>query len=153
MKNTEAPDTTPATAVDPVLYEPPTVEINGTTYTLRRLGLPDVFRVIKILGRGAALLDPDANFTGAQVLQVLITSLAINEAPVLDLIASLLSVDRAALDDPEQFPLDSVIPIVEAISRHGDLTAFLSKVNTFSARMPNIATTNKGKRTGKKKPD
>lgn len=83
----------PAT-VDPVLYEPPTVTVAGTTYTLRRLGLPDVFRVVKILGRGAALLDPAAEFTPAQIIQVLMTSISLNEGPVLDLIASLLGVPR-----------------------------------------------------------
>jgi len=127
----------PAT-VDPVLYEPPTVTVAGTTYTLRRLGLPDVFRVVKILGRGAALLDPAAEFTPAQIIQVLMTSISLNEGPVLDLIASLLGVPRKDLDYPEKFPLDSILDIIQAIAAHGDLRGFLSRANSITKTMPNL---------------
>jgi hypothetical protein len=124
---------------DPILSEPTRITIAGAEYTVRRMGLPDVFRVSRILGRGVALLGGGADgITGAQVLQVLIASLSANEDEVLRLIASLLSVDRKVLDDPSAFPMDSIIDVFQALAEHQDLKAFLSKVQTLSERLPEM---------------
>lgn len=139
MDDTNAVDEHDPNTVDPVMYVPPTVVVAGTTYTLRRLGLPDVFRVVKILGRGAALLDAGSQFTPAQIIQVIMASITLNEEPVLDLIASLIGVKREALNDPEAFPMDSIIDIVEAIAKHGDLRGFLARADAIAKKMPNLA--------------
>jgi len=127
---------------DPILSTGTTVDIAGKTYTLRRLGLQDVFRVARILGNGVAVLgDTSAGYTSAQAAQILIASMTRNEAEVLDLIADLLNVERKLLDDPNVFPMDSMLDIFHALSEHQDLKSFLARLNAMMATNPAMKTT------------
>lgn len=129
-----------AQAKDPVLGEN-TVVIAGVEHKLRRLGIVDVFAVARIMGRGVATLTGLGNDpTPAQVVQVLISSLAANEDEVLDLIASVIGVTRDDLNDPERYPLDSTLAIVEALAEHQDLTSFLASVGKTMQKLPNTKT-------------
>ncbi len=132
----------PTENIDPILHEEPTITIADREYTVRRLGLRDVFRVSRILGRGVALLGDQAQtLSGSQVVQVLVASLTSNEDEVLKLIADVLSVQRAELDDPAVFPMDCIVDILEALAAHQDLRAFFARVQTLTERLPELQTT------------
>ena len=116
-------------AEDPILTETPTVDIAGRTYTVRKLGVRDTFRVARIMKRGvAALGDRAGNLTAGDAVQVLVASMTENEDEVLAMLASLISVDVSDFDDTDRFPMDSIIDILKALSEHQDLKAFLAKV-------------------------
>lgn len=126
--------TTPnETHVDPVLIEPTILTIAGNEYTLRRLGLRDVFRVSRILGRGIAALAETENGQPSQILAVLISSLNTNEEDVLKLIGDLLGVTRKQLENPDLFPIDSFIDILTGIAANQDLRSFFAKVQTLTS--------------------
>lgn len=125
------------TQADPVLIEPTILTIAGNEYTLRRLGLRDVFKVSRILGRGIAALAENGITQPGQVLQVLVASMNQNEDEFLKLIADLLGVSRADLDNPDLFPMDSFLDIVAAIAASQDLRGFFSKVQALTSGLPN----------------
>jgi len=126
---------------DPVLSEGFTIDINNETYTMRRLGLRDVFRVARILGNGVAVLgDGGSTYSSGQVVQVLVASMTRNETEVLDLLADLLNIDRATLDDPNKFPMESMIDVFEGLSEHQDLKAFLARIAALTERLPEMQT-------------
>lgn len=130
-------DTTP----DPILADDVTVNIAGSTYTVRRLGLRDVFKVARVLGRGVALLGDNANnLTAGQTIQVLIGSLTAHEEETLSLIADVLSVKRAELDDPSKFPMESIVDVLQALAEHQDLRAFLARVQRLTEALPEMQT-------------
>lgn len=136
---TKAP-ATENTPVDPVLYEPPTVEIAGRKYRIRRLGLPDTFRVVRILGRGVAMLGGASSLDAGQVMQVLVASMTANEDEVMALIASLIGVDRKELNDPERFPMDTILVVGKALAEHQDLKEFLGNVQALVEQLPEMRT-------------
>jgi hypothetical protein len=69
---------------DPILSTGTTVDIAGKTYTLRRLGLQDVFRVARILGNGVAVIgNANDKYNSVQIAQILIASMTRNEAECL----------------------------------------------------------------------
>jgi hypothetical protein len=126
---------------DTILDSAATVEIAGVTYTLRRLGLQDVFRVARILGGGVAVLgESTGKYTSLEIAQVLIAAMTRNEDEVLNLVADLLNVERKTLADPDKFPMDSMIDIIQAVSEHQDLKAFLSRVAVMMDRLPEMKT-------------
>ena len=136
----------PEIHVDPVLQESLTITIAGTTYTIRRLGLRDVFRVSRILGRGIAVLA-EGGSTGSQIIQVLIASLNANEEEVLKLIADLIGVKRTDLDDPARFPMVSFLDILAALSESQDLRDFFARVQTLTGVLPELQTTQASAKT------
>lgn len=134
-------------APDPILDEGPTITIEGHTYKIRRLGLQDVFRVVRILGNGISVLvgsgqfDPKttkAKVDPGLVVQVLIASVQRHQEDLMELIADLLSVEREKLDDPERFPMTSILDLYETLANHQDLLDFLSRVETLMGRLPEL---------------
>lgn len=126
---------------DPVLSENFSIEVAGTTYEMRRLGLRDVFRVARILGNGVAVLgDGASQYTPGQVVQVLVASMTRNETEVLNLLADLLNVEAEVLQDPNKFPMESIIDVFEGLSEHQDLKAFLARIAALTERLPEMQT-------------
>jgi len=117
------------------------ITIAGETYTMRRLGLQDVFNVARILGTGVAVLGDDSgNVSPQQTLQVLVASMAQQEDRVLDLIADLLHVDRDVVNNPEKFPMDSIVDILQKLAEHQDLKAFMEKLGKLTESLPEMQT-------------
>jgi len=133
-------DTKDTVKADPVMDAAPTVTIEGREYHMRRLGLRDVFRVSRILGRGVSMLADAKSFTLGQIVQVLVGSLTMNEDEVLDLIADVLQVERDALADPERFPMPCILDVLEALAQHMDLVGFLKRVQALTERLPETTT-------------
>lgn len=125
---------------DPIMDAAPSVTIAGHEYELRRLGLRDVFRVSRIIGRGVSVLANTTEFTVGQVVQVLVSSMTANEEEVLTLIADVLGIKRDDLNDPERFPMDSIVDVLEALGRHQDLMGFFKRVQAMAERLPGTPT-------------
>lgn len=123
-------------APDPVLYEPPKVVINGHTYTMRRLGIRDVFTVARVLSTALGdIRDAGGVITGTNLLPMILGALVEEERPVLELLASTIGVKASDLADPEKFPLESVITLIEALAEHQDLTAFFTRSGEMAAKL------------------
>ena len=127
----------PETTVDPLLYEPPTVTIDGETYALRKLGTRDVYALARILGRGVGVLANPDGIHPAQVLQVLIASMTVNEDEVQKLLASLISVP---LKEWELMPPTAVIDVLEALAAHQNLQDFFAKLQRLTETLPEMQT-------------
>lgn len=125
---------------DAILDDAPTVEIAGETYTLRRLGLRDTFRVARILGNGIAVLGDAEAYSPGQVVQVLVASMTRAEEEVLNLIADLIGVKRAELDNTERFPMEAIIDVFQTLSQHQDLQAFLARLEALMGNLPEMRT-------------
>jgi len=117
------------------------ITIAGETYTMRRLGLQDVFKVARILGSGVAVLGDDSgSISPQQTLQVLVASMAQQEDRVLDLIADLLHIDRDVVNNPDKFPMDSIVDILQKLAEHQDLKAFMDKLGKLTESLPEMQT-------------
>lgn len=132
--------TTPAPKIDPVLYEPPIVTIEGIEYPLRRLSMKDVFRIVPIISKGAsAIMAGNGQLTPSQILAVLMQALITSEREVTALLADLIGVTPVDLEDGERFPITAAIDIIEAVAKHEDLKAFIARVQTAAARLPGMS--------------
>jgi hypothetical protein len=126
---------------DPILDDDPTVEIAGVTYTLRRLGLRDVFRVARIFGRGVAVLGDQGNrVSPGQAVQVIVASMAQNETEVLTLMADVIGVKPDDLSDPERFPMEAIVDVARALAEHQDMVAFFRKLSGMIEAVPEMQT-------------
>ena len=126
-----------APEVDAVLYEPPTVTIENETYPVRRLDTRDVYKLARILGRGVGVLANPEGIHPAQVLQVLIASMTVNEDEVQKLLASLIGVP---LKEWEVMPPTAVIDVLEALAAHQNLQDFFARLERLTATLPEMQT-------------
>lgn len=131
------------TGIEPLVVEMPTVEVNGKTYTMRRLGFRDVIFWLKTIRESGArglqaatdLIDvlrvEDQEATEQRVGVVAFIWGAIDSIDVImSWLASVLQVDPKEFADPDKFPLDSIIDIIEAVAEHPDLKAFFTKLSS-----------------------
>lgn len=135
------------TGIEPLVVEMPTVEINGRTYTMRRLGFKDVIFWLKTIRESGARglkaatdlvdvlrVENEAGkiyqeATEQRVGVVAFTWGAIDSIDVImSWLASVLQVDAQDFADPNKFPLDSIIDIIEALATHPDLNGFFTKL-------------------------
>lgn len=122
----------------PILDPGPIVEIGGTPYTLRRLGVRDTFKIARIVAVGAASTKSDltdAELADPNKLQaLLLAGVMAAEVTVLDLCASLIGVTVKDLEDPERFPMSTPIDIAMALVEHQDVRAFFAHVKPLVAK-------------------
>lgn len=127
------------TGMEPIVGVKPTVEIEGKTYTIRRLGIPDMFTIVRILGIGIKQLSNVRDIQSMDrsgIALALIAAIPSAEDEVMDLLADIVGVDGATIRNPELFPVYSVIDIVEALSEHQDLKAFFTALQGLVASNP-----------------
>lgn len=119
--------------------EPPTLDIAGESYTLRRLGVRDVFTVGRIASRGAAIALQEgtdlSNVSGEQAMMLFTVGLPYAEEDGMKLVAGLLGVTVKQLDDPNVFPADTLLRVAEALRDHQDVTAFFESVQHLAGKM------------------
>jgi hypothetical protein len=117
---------------EPLLAEPPSVEIAGETYQMRRLGWQDTFRLARIVATGAgavmtdmrSLIDLKDEDLAAQIMFLFFAGLPYAEESAIDLLASVIQVDAKDARDPEKFPMGSELLIAEKLAEHQDMRAF-----------------------------
>jgi hypothetical protein len=145
-KTTQKPEPDAAVVDDPILAENPTVTIAGTEYPLKRLGIQHAFRIVRVLGRGVSAFagleknEETGEYNTEQVLQVLVAAMVVNEEEALRLIADVLNVERKELNDPERFPMDSIIDVLQALARHQDLRSFFARLMRLMESVPSMRT-------------
>lgn len=137
------------TGIEPLVVEMPTVEVNGKTYTMRRLGFRDVIFWLKTIRESGArglqaatdlidvlrVEDKEGKINQEATEQrVGVTAFIWGAIDSIDTImswlASVLQVDPKEFADPDKFPLDSIIDIIEAVAEHPDLKAFFTKLSS-----------------------
>lgn len=131
----------PTSGLEAIIPELPTVtDGRGQKHTLRRLGLADVFRALRIIsgisGEGQRRLIEAAKGQSlsleAQVGMVLAYGLSSPETErgILEFLASLVGASYEEFaNDPETWPLDVQLDIaLKLVNEHPDITAFFTKV-------------------------
>ena len=125
----------------PLLTETPTVEINGETYELRRLGVRDTFAIARIISVGASAMGKDGVPSDASpevMARLMLNGVLRAEGHALNLMASVIDVDPKDLEDPEKFPMDAVLTIGEGLAKHQDLKAFFTSLVSLMTRLPEM---------------
>jgi hypothetical protein len=127
------------TGMEPIVGVKPTVEIEGKTYTIRRLGIADTFAIVRIIGIGIKQLGQIGGLKSLDqqsMVLALVGAIPYAEDEILDLLADLVGVDGADIRNPELFPLGSEIAIIEALSKHPDLQAFFTRLQGLMKANP-----------------
>jgi len=130
------------TGVNPLLADMPTVTSNGVTYTLRRLGIADVFRMVRIMGLGSKVAGIDImteltntdDIAGTLAVQ-LCTILPFAERQISEMLADVLCVTPEQFADPDVFPMESIVDVVQAVAAHPDLTSFFTRLSQLLGMM------------------
>ena len=127
------------TGMEPIVGVKPTVEIEGKTYTIRRLGIADTFAIVRIIGIGIKQLGQIGGLKSLDqqsMVLALVGAIPYAEDEILDLLADLVGVDGADIRNPELFPLGSELAIIEALSKHQDLQAFFTRLQGLMKANP-----------------
>lgn len=127
------------TGMEPIVGVKPTVEIEGKTYTVRRLGIPDMFTVIRILGVGVKQLGTMRglqSLDSASVALALVAAIPYAEDEIMDLLADIVGVDGADIRNPDIFPIDAIVDIIGVLAEHQDLKAFFTRLQALAKANP-----------------
>src|SRR5690625_7175939 len=122
---TEKPSevTTGAAALFPTL---PTVEVNGQTLTMKRLGLSDALLGLKIFSSASAgvLRHAQSGDGNLNIGLALIAALPYAEVHVVQMLAIVLDTSTHDLRIPDTFPQPVFNDNVHALGQHPDLSTF-----------------------------
>ena len=103
---------------------PTQVELEGTTYELRRLTTRDSFAVLRIIHKSMSsvlpMISPQMNME--EVAAIILTALPEAETETVRLLASLIGVTE---DEFANLPPEATLYIVDALCEHPDLERFL----------------------------
>ena len=118
--------------IEPFLGDAPIVTIKGREYKMKRLGITEIFKLGRILAVGAAgmgkevgkidLMDPSV------LAGLLLVSFPYAENQCMEFIANIINVKVEELKNPELFPIDSVLDIIEVLMEHEDIKTFFIKL-------------------------
>ena len=123
-----------------ILRDTPTVLIANKEHTIKRFAIPDVFRFAKIFATGAAyagqsmagaMSTGEQNFSGFMLL-----GLAYAEKETMSLLAHSIGVSVEELSDPEQYPIDCITDIIEALAKSQDIQALMGKFQKMMQSIP-----------------
>ena len=132
-----------------IVWSPPTLEIAGTKYELRRLGLMDIERLAKIVAKLSGYIDRKViggNFTAAQAGSFLIDYLPAAFDDIVGFLATVIGLEpgvsedvaekkrkagkpdpnEGTIRDPNVFPLGSELRLIEKLTEHQDVVAFFA---------------------------
>lgn len=132
--------------VNALTYTPPPVEINGTKYSRRRLGIMDELKLVELIFNAGVRLDIDPNRIkdlsigeiGGHLYSLM--NIALDE--VLGFLRGILvdfplSVEE--MKDPDKFPLGSLEAIIESIVADKDVEAFFARIRSLLSLKDNFA--------------
>lgn len=127
------------TGMEPIVGKKPTVEIEGRTYTIRRLGISDVFTVVRILGVGIKQLGTIGgvqSLDNTAIALALVAAIPHAEDEIMDLLADIVGVDGEDIRNPDLFPIQSIIDIIDVLAKHQDLKAFFTQLQGLAKANP-----------------
>lgn len=141
------PIQSPTAGIEPLIAQPPVIiDGQGQERRMRRLGLKDVFGLMRLLGKlsDAGQQKLVETFKGAQMNAqeiagaILVLGLAEIEHDVYAFLGDLVGVDAETFADPELFPLEAQFDLVlKLIGEHPDIDAFFTKL-TAAMKNPQI---------------
>jgi hypothetical protein len=146
--------------VEAMIGEGPVVEIEGTTYRMRRLGIADTFKLARIIAIGAAGIGKEI---GNQEMSpelfgtLFLCGFPYAERQVFEFLSSIIGVEENELKDPVKFPMGSEVIIVNALAEHIDVKSFfnsvksLLKTRSFQGLLKKTSTSSKKGTAGKTK--
>ena len=126
--------------IEPFLGETISITISNKEYKMRRLNIQDIFKLGRILGIGAAGMGKEIgkmDLNPEVLAGLLLVSFPYAERQCLEFIASLIDVEVEDLKNPEFFPVDSILDILQNILEHEDVKAFFLKLANL-LRMPAV---------------
>jgi len=110
----------------------PEIKINGVFYKMRRMSLADTFKLLRIIAIGASGIGKEITnleINVESIIGILVVGFPYAERPIINFLSSLLGVTTEDLNNPEKFPMDSVLEIIDALRRHVDFQVFFKKLN------------------------
>jgi hypothetical protein len=129
------------TGANPLLADMPVVTANGVDYPLRRLGIADVFRTVRILGIGSRVAGLDMteivnaeDVAGALTVRLL-AILPFAETQIMEMLADVLQVTPEQFADPDLFPMECIVDVIKAVAAHPDLTSFFTRLTELLPSM------------------
>jgi hypothetical protein len=142
--NSKTEDQDPTKGAEPILNDSgATVEIAGTQYPLRRLGVRDTFAFARIAATGAARMGQSldqASLDAETMTFAVVAGLVYAEDEAMRLMASVISVPVKDLEDPDKFPMDTPVVLGKALAEHQDLKAFLASLGALFKQLPETKT-------------
>lgn len=114
--------------MDTLLKQGSKLTFDGTEYTMRRLGIRDVFKVAKIFAKmGSSVIGDLANANGdADTMGfIILTAIPESEDLVIELLASLLDI---GVTDFDKLPLEALPQMITELVESEDLKSFLAQV-------------------------
>ena len=128
-----------------LLFEPPTLEVEGKTYELRRLGVVDLNRLLGIVSKASKFVDRQimANADGLTATEAgtfLIDYLPHAFDEIVAFLANLIGLDPGypegkgknkgadknvgTMRDPDVFPISALPVLIEKVAGHPDVVGF-----------------------------
>lgn len=125
--------------IEPLLAEAPSVKVGEKTYPLRRLGIRDVWTFARILrNAGTSGLTSVIDLVKQQKMDqrqagmfAILLGLVDQEEELMKWLANIMRIDVESLSNPDQFPLGSLIDIIQALSDHPDMADFFTRLETL----------------------
>lgn len=136
---------------DTLLNEGSSITVENKVYTMRRLGIRDVYSTVNLLKKAIAYGCHDLRFLenitevltaqkkeGLITVAALLCGLTDIEEPFLSLIASVLlkedgtKVTIEDIYDPNIFPADSMFKIVLGFLQHQDIVSFFTSLTAMT---------------------
>jgi len=117
------------------------IEINGKKYKLRRLGILDVFAFMeiiqKVMAKGNKELVGRIKGAMAEQSEELVSAIIFHgfpacKEPILEWISDLIDVPKDDYINPEIFPIQSHLDILESIITHPDIEVFFMKLKEMA---------------------
>lgn len=120
---------------DVILSDGVAIRLEGVVYKIRRLGIADCFRLWSILkdvyakGGTEIALRMQGVDTGPEGFGTLVMlGMPYVQDDMLSFFADALNVKIEDLNNPDKFPMDSILLLIEALFQHQDVKAFLSRL-------------------------
>lgn len=115
-----------------LLTQKPTLEIEGKTYTFRRLGILDVRKVAGIVSRRLpqlATVGDDTTGAGVAIVTIILEEIE-NLTPM---ICEIMGIPVEDFENPDIVPLADVPRIAQTLAEHPDIDAFVKNVQSLVA--------------------
>lgn len=119
-------------------------EVSTIHYYMRNLGIVDALKLVRIITTAAIPLRdlPPGSLGDSQgIIMAILIAIPYAEEDIKDLVAGVLyykdgnkkvKVSVEDLEDPDKFPLDALVSIIESMGNHPDLASFLKNVRRLS---------------------
>ena len=133
------------TGAEPLLGESVVINLTAADgsieqHKMRRLGVRDVFRIMRIVAAGAMTMGTELNLSGIKqedmastMLMLVLLGFPMAENQCIELLADIIGMKPNDLADPDKYSMNAVPEIVAALVQHQDLKAFFTGLGSILA--------------------